>query len=70
MKIKMTAPHGGELELEFSSAGLSPDGMDTRLRQVVDTYTAMLRADFETGAAKRAPEPEAAEIETELDSGE
>jgi hypothetical protein len=69
MKIKMKSPQGSELELEFSSAGLSPDGMDTRLRQVVDTYSAMVRTDFETGAALSATLDDA-DIDVDLDADE
>lgn len=70
MKIRMTSPQGSSLEIEFSSAGMSPDGVDMRLRQVVDFYSGMIYTDFETGAAKRAPEPGEAEIEAELEPGE
>ncbi len=70
MKIMLTSPHGSSLMVEFSTAGMSPDGVDMRLRQLVDTYDGLLRADIETGCAIPSAAETQPEITTELDPDE
>jgi hypothetical protein len=67
VKIMLTSPHGSSVAVEFEERPLGPDGVDMRLRQIVDTYDAMVRSDLGTGAAIPVEAPELPEIEVEAD---
>lgn len=70
MKVSIAASHGLLVEVEEDTRRMTPDGVDTFLRQVNDLYARTLKADIDAGLLDTEALYEEPEVETELEPGE